>query len=239
VIFQPEEISHSPYSNWMFRGAEVFGYRQFPEALDKVLARIPEGGFFYVYFGDIDSQAHRHGVDSDEVEKTLDHCFKALEKFWQKLIKMDQKTACLVTADHGMTSIDPQTTLFVNREISGFEKFLQKGADGRPLTPSGSCRDYFMHIIPAKLGEAKAALEKALKGKALICETSELIKEGFFGAEKVSKNFLERIGNLVVLPYGNNSIWWFEKGRFDQKFYAMHGGLTREELETIFLFLEK
>jgi hypothetical protein len=70
----------------------------------------------------------------------------------------------------------------------------------------------------------------------MICETSRLIEEGFFGSKTVSEDFLKRVGNLVILPYGNNSIWWYEKGRFDQKFFAMHGGLTREEMETIFLF---
>jgi hypothetical protein len=45
------------------------------------------------------------------------------------------------------------------------------------------------------------------------------------------------VGNLVILPYEHEAIWWYEKGRFEQHFYAAHGGLTRKEMETIFLFL--
>jgi hypothetical protein len=135
-----------------------------------------------------------------------------------------------------MTPIDPSTTFFLNREIPQLEKMIEKGSDSRLLTPAGSCRDYFLHVIPSKLQEAKALLTCALKDHALVCEVSELIRDGFFGSREVSASFLARVGNLVILPYRDQSIWWYEKGRFDQKFFAMHGGLTRAEMETIFLF---
>ena len=81
-------------------------------------------------------------------------------------------------------------------------------------------------------------LHKKLEGKALVCKTEDLIEQQFFGSKPVSEDFRKRVGNLIIFPYGNLSIWWYEKGRFEQKFYAMHGGLTKEELETIFLFIK-
>jgi hypothetical protein len=30
-------------------------------------------------------------------------------------------------------------------------------------------------------------------------------------------------------------VWWYEAGRFEQGFYGSHGGLTREEMETLLL----
>ncbi len=235
-IFQPKDISHSTYSNWMFRGGEVQGYDRFSKCLSTVLPLVEGGGLFYVYFGEIDSNSHYHGMGSKEVEQSMDKCFTALEEFWKQISQKNLNVACLVTADHGMTSIDPATTFFLNRELPFLEHVIEKGADKRLLTPAGSCRDYFLHILPEKLQETKALLTQALKDKAFVCETSQLIGEGFFGSKGVSDKFLDRVGNLVILPYGNNSIWWYEKGRFDQKFFAMHGGLTREEMETIFLF---
>src|ERR1700729_1360085 len=116
-----------------------------------------------------------------------------------------------------MTSIDPATTFFLNRELPFLEHVIEKGADERLLTPAGSCRDYFLHVLPEKLQEAKSLLSNALKDQARVCEVKELIDEGFFGSKEVSASFLERVGNLVILPYGNHSIWWYEKGRFDQK----------------------
>lgn len=236
-IFQPKEIAFSTYSNWMFRGAEVAGYDRFSKCLSSLFPRLEQGGLFYVYFGDVDCESHHHGMDSKQVHQAMDKCFTAMEEFWQQLSKKNLNVACVMTADHGMTPIDPATTVFLNREIPALEPLIRKGSDGRPLTPAGSCRDYFLHILPDKLEEAKTLLNKTLENKALICETAQLIQEGFFGSKEVSEAFLKRVGNLVILPYGNNSIWWYEKGRFDQKFYGMHGGLTRPEMETIFLFL--
>jgi predicted AlkP superfamily pyrophosphatase or phosphodiesterase len=235
-IFQPKDIAFSIYSNWMFRGSEVKGYDRFSKSLDSVLRLVERGGLFYVYFGDIDGAGHHHGISSKEFDKAIDECFRALEEFWEKLNQRNLKVATLLTADHGMTPIDPATTVFLNREIPKLESMIKKGADGRLLTPAGSCRDYFLHIDPGKLDEVKALLTKTLGEKALICETAQLIQDGFFGSKEVSKEFLKRVGNLVILPYDNHSIWWYEKDRFDQKFYAMHGGLTRPEMETIFLF---
>ncbi len=236
-IFQPKDISHSVYSNWMFRGGEVRAYDRFSKCLSTALSLVSQGGLFYIYFGDIDSDSHYHGMDSKQVEKSMDQCFTALEEFWKQLSQTKQKVACLVAADHGMTPIDPKTTFFLNREIPHLEHVIKKGIDERLLTPAGSCRDYFLHVFSEKLQETKSLLSKTLEGRAIVCEVKELIREGFFGSKEVSAGFLERVGNLVILPFGNHSIWWYEKGRFDQKFFAMHGGLTPAEMETIFLFL--
>ncbi|MEP7284147.1 MAG: hypothetical protein ABI947_00100 [Chloroflexota bacterium] len=52
-----------------------------------------------------------------------------------------------------------------------------------------------------------------------------------------SATFMGRVGNLVILPYKYESVWWYEKGRFEQDFFGHHGGLTPDEMETILLAL--
>lgn len=39
-------------------------------------------------------------------------------------------------------------------------------------------------------------------------------------------------------PLYNESVFWYEKERFENRFLGNHGGLTRPEMETIFLFQE-
>jgi hypothetical protein len=41
------------------------------------------------------------------------------------------------------------------------------------------------------------------------------------------------VGNLVILPYRYESVWWYEKDKFEMKFRGHHGGLTPQEMETI------
>ena len=53
----------------------------------------------------------------------------------------------------------------------------------------------------------------------------------YFGPGPVAEVFRRRVGNLVVLPYAGESVYWYEKDRFEQKHYGHHGGLTRAEME--------
>ena len=64
-----------------------------------------------------------------------------------------------------------------------------------------------------------------------------LIEQGYFGTTAVSDQFRARVGNLVVLPYAGESVYWLGDGRFKQKYYGNHGGLTPQEMEIPFLLL--
>ena len=82
-----------------------------------------------------------------------------------------------------------------------------------------------------KLTEAQELLSKLLAGRAEVYQTSELIEQGLFGPPPVSSAFLARVGNLVILPHKHESVWWYQKGKFEQPYYGHHGGLTPEEVE--------
>ena len=238
-IFHPQSIATSAYSQAMFQGGLSCPYPEFGAGLTKLteLLHRQDRGYFYVYFPDVDSQAHRHGIDSDEVEKAIDHCFTALENFYQNL--PNKRIALLVTADHGMTEIDPKTTYFLNKEIPGIGDFFKCTKAGQPIVPAGSSRDFFLYVKEERLQELQELLTQRLEEYADVIPTQDLIKAGLFGSRQVSKDFLSRVGNLVILPHAHQSVWWYQKGKFEQKFYAMHGGLTPDEMESIFLFMEK
>ena len=93
----------------------------------------------------------------------------------------------------------------------------------------------FLHIKDAYLDQAQAFLQQALAGRAEIYRVQQLIDQGFFGTTSPSAAFMSRVGNLVILPYAHETVWWYEAGRFEQKFYGSHGGLSREEMETLLL----
>ena len=48
--------------------------------------------------------------------------------------------------------------------------------------------------------------------------------------------FLARVGNAVILPFEKQGVWWHEKVRIKQHFYASQGGLIRKEREPVFRF---
>ena len=239
-VIQHESIIDSPYSRVMFKGAQSLSYLYFQEALKKLNDQREQDQdkkcYYYLYFGDIDSAGHRHGIFSEAFEKEVDHCFRTLQTLLEQ--KTSVKTACILVADHGMTEIHPKSTRYLNLEIPECIQWFKTTKKGVPIVPAGSCRDFFLHIQPEYLDTAKKRLQEHFKGIAEIVLTQDLIAEKMFCENEPSEAFLERVGNLVILPFGNESIWWYEKHRFEQHFYAMHGGLTRPEMEIPFLFTE-
>lgn len=241
-MVQDEGIAHSTYSEALCTGAVHISFNSFQDGVKRLveMARKPSKDpcYFVIYFGDIDAAGHRHGIDSPEFETAVSLCWNTIEEIFSSGMRgTNKKTACIVTADHGMVPVNPQTTLYLNREVPEIETFFKKNREGVSLVPAGSCRDFFLHIREELLDEAKDLLAKKFKNKAEIYPTSELIERGLFG-KSISKEFLNRVGNLVILPYEEEAIWWYEKHRFEQHFYAAHGGLTRSEMESIFLFSE-
>ncbi len=240
---QHKGIAHSPYSNVMLQGASQVPYSTLNEGLKRAarLARSKEKGptYIYFYFGNIDAAGHRHGIDSPQFEKAVDDCFSSLEtQFFEEIVKCDKKVACLLTADHGMVHIDPKTTFYLNERLPEILPLIKKNKAGEPIVPAGSSRDFFLHIEEIHLEKAYHFLKEKLVDIAEVHYVKELIDAGFFGKEPCSEVFLNRVGNLVILPFEHESVWWHERHRYDQHFYGAHGGLTKHELETIFLFQE-
>lgn len=241
IAMQQEWIAHSPYSQAMLAGAENRPYQTFPQALDALvdLCHEPAGKptYTFIYFGDIDAMGHRHGIPSPQFADAAEYCWKNLEeRFWQRLGACNKKIAVIITADHGMVPVNPKTTLFLNKAIPDITTSFKTNKKGLPLVPAGSPRDFFLHVKEEQLETMLKQLRKLLKGVAEVYPTSELLEAGFFGQKPPSQRLRERIGNLVILPYLGESVWWWQKHHFEQHFFAAHGGLTPDEMETIFLF---
>jgi hypothetical protein len=120
----------------------------------------------------------------------------------------------------------------VDKRFQGVERFIKTNRSGQLLVPAGSARDLFLHVKEDLLEEAQSFLARRLEGEADVVQVNSLIENGYFGPE-ISQRFRERVGELVILPYPGKSIWWYEKDRFEQRFYGHHGGMTAQEMETV------
>lgn len=238
-VFQSNQYAHSLPSEHLLSGAQIIAYKTFSEALillGKLMERRSTPSYFMLYFGDIDSISHTYGPDSVEVQAELDTLLVMMERLLlDRLNGKHQRTLLLLTADHGQTAIDPSTTIYINRQaqLRGLRRYLSLGQDGEPLVPAGSTRDLFLHIKQDSIEKAVAHLQECLDGKALVIPTEELIKQGLFGPQDspIGDRFLKRVGNVVILPFAGESVYWYERGRFEQYFLGHHGGLTRNEME--------
>jgi hypothetical protein len=242
-IFQHREYTPSTFSNIVFSGATARGYRTLPEALvnlGDLLSKQAPPVYFFLYFEKIDAIGHEYGPESAQVSAEIENLLFVLETAFTRLAAADRKrTLLLLTADHGQVEVDPKTTVYINREprFAGFEKYLRTDAGGRPLVPAGSCRDFFLYIREGLVAEAQAFFAARLEGQAEVRKVADLAGEGYFGPE-ISPAFRTHAGDLVILPYRHESIWWYEKDKFEQRYYGHHGGLTRQEIEIPLLSYE-
>jgi hypothetical protein len=236
TIYQHREYTPSTYSDLLFKGAKALGYRTLPEALINLagnLSEVKPPAYIFFYYDRIDSIGHEYGPESRQMTAEILAFMLAMEHIFLKALPQNRrKILFLLAADHGQVETDPRTTIYLNHDpaFSGVEKFLRSNRSGELIVPAGSARDFFLYIQPGMLDEAQAFLASRLDGRAEVRKVTEMMEEGYFGPI-ISAQFRGRVGDLVILPYRGESVWWYEKGRFEQKFYGHHGGLTKEEME--------
>lgn len=233
-VFQGRDIVRSAPTRHLSTDATTLSYRTLPEALvdlTRLLRKREQPSYYFLYFSAIDTICHEHGPASEHVDAEIDAFLTLMNNIFLKRVSgVPGNVLFMLTADHGQTEVDPKTTVYLNHSLRGFKHMVAQGGLGNWLTPAGSPRDYFLHIRPERLDEAQQAIGNLLTRKALVVKTAELIDDGFFGPQP-SDTFLKRVGNLVVLPYKGESVYYFERDKFDNHFFAHHGGLTRDEME--------
>lgn len=236
-VFGMREYTPSTYSDVVTAGAEQFSFRTLSEALMNLgilLEAESRPLYVHLYFDRIDTLAHEYGPAAPQTEAEIETFLLLMEHYFERVFKNRKRILFLMTADHGQVEVDPQTTIYLNQEASlnGIERFLQTNRKGQLLVPAGSPRDMFLYIKEGMLEEAQSFLASRLEGRADVVKTEFLIEQGYFGSD-VSPRFRERAGNLVILPYRYESVWWYIKEKFEQRFYGHHGGLTPQEMETV------
>jgi len=236
-LFGMREYTPSTYSGVVMRGLEQRAFKTLTEALinlGMLLEKQTRPTYINLYYDKIDSIAHEYGPNSVQVEAEIETFLLTMEYFIERVFKGNKRVLFLMTADHGQVEVDPDTTVYINThpQFTGVERFIKTNRNGQLLIPAGSARDMFLYVKDEMLDEAQEFFTTRLEGRADVVRTETLINENYFGLE-VSSRFRERVGNLVLLPYRHESVWWYEKGKFEQQFYGHHGGLTPQEMETV------
>ncbi len=241
-VFGSRDYTPSTYSNAVMKGAELHSFKTLPEVLVNLglslrSSKVPT--YINFYIDNVDSLCHKYGPSAPQTESEIEAFLLVMEHFFERVFSGEKKVLFLMTADHGASEVDPQTTVFLNKgkQFKGVDHFIKRNQAGDLLVPAGSARDMFLYIKDELLDEAQDFLTKRLEGKAEVIKAEWLMENGYFGPE-ISPQFRARVGNLVILPYRYESVWWYEKDKFEQRFYGHHGGLTPQEMEIPLLTLE-
>jgi predicted AlkP superfamily pyrophosphatase or phosphodiesterase len=233
-VYLYKKYANSVYSNAVHKGSTVIPFEDGQELAEKFLQHFnnDEGpGYHMLYWGHIDSVAHHFGADSIEYSDAI-AAFSSLfmENLLPGIVKEKaRETIFLVTADHGHVSITGDYIINLNRYPLIEENFLHS-EKGKRILPTGSPRDVFLFIDPNKIHEVVEFLREELIGQAEVLQIDEALNLGLFGIGEISKKFLKRIGNVLVLPYEHYFVWYeFMPGQ-PYTLRGIHGGLSEDEM---------
>jgi hypothetical protein len=228
--------AYSACSKIIFQGSTIIPSLKTTDAIVGLRKNLEENknnsAYFFVHLDTLDTIAHEYGSNSYQYCAELSTITYLLNK--ELVQKLDTKTAkdtlLLVTSDHGSVNVDINRTIYLPKISAAASAYLQTGEDKKLILPTGSPREIFLHVKEEKLAEAKQWLFEKIGDKAQIIETIEAAEMGLFGVGNVSECFFERTGNLLILPYGHETIWFEDPKGGKIRYLGQHGGLSSHEM---------
>jgi len=222
----------NPCSKIIFQGSTMIPSMKMSDSIIGLRKKIEENkdksAYFFLHLDTLDTISHVYGPNSYEYHSELSLITYLLNK--ELVQKIDHKTAkettLLLIADHGEINVDLEKTVYLPKAAL----HLESAQNGKPILPTGSPREIFLHIKEEKLPETKQWLLKKIGDKAQIIETVKAAENGLFGTGVASEGFFARAGNLLILPYGNETIWFENPEGRRISFLGQHGGLNKQEM---------
>lgn len=238
-IFINKQLVGSFYNTQISQRATVIPYNTYPHLMVELRRLLNESKskvYIYVYIPSIDSAEHAYGPWTKEVEAEISSLSNLFET--EFIPKIDptiaSKTALFMTADHGQVPTDPNKTFYLDA-IPGFKDLFEVSSNGKPILPTGNCRDVFLHLKPEKLDLAIKLLESRLPFKTEILKINDCIEKGWFGNGNMHPEFLNRVGNILLLPNNFETIWYHYTPEMSYKLKGNHGGQSEDEILVPFI----
>lgn len=238
-VFNHQNYYKSAFASIAQNGAKPIPFTSFSELLTtlnqtitKITNKYPKT-FTYAYLDSLDSIGHKYGPESDYFKTELAQIALMINKFLLKpLEKSSQpkksKSLVLITADHGQVQINPKETIYLNH-FRKLKKNLALKPNQKPIMATGGPRDVFLHLKRKNKKETIAYLKKKLASKANVYSSTEALKKGWFGNRQSTQKFLERLGDVLILPQDNHTVWLGDEEKKIDKL-GHHGGITAEEM---------
>jgi len=199
--------------------------------LRKKLEQEKGPAYFFVHLSDLDAISHEYGPKSYEYGAELAAISYLLNReLIQKVgAETAKQTLLLMTSDHGGVNVVPEDTTYLN----GFTDVLgnlKQGKTGKTILPTGSARDVFLHVKEEKLAATKELLMEKIGGKAEVFEVKDAVDRRLFGHGEISREFIDRAGNLMIVPYRNETVCFEHFPDMKYNPIGQHGGLNEEEM---------
>jgi hypothetical protein len=214
----PYAYARSGLTRAVYRGAAYPGSVGHGDLVAQILgclAATPRA-LVYGYLPELDLTGHVRGLDSASWRAQLVQIDRLVE---QLVDGLPGDAALLVTADHGMLDVPPETRLDLDD--------APELDDGVRLL-AGEPRARYAHAEDGAAADVLDRWRAVLGERAWVASREEAVASGIFGA--VDGALAARIGDVVALARGT---WALTAGRSDpgpSRLVAYHGSLTATEL---------
>lgn len=228
-VLLPEELAVSDFNKALCRKAKLIGYNgigDFFKKIQKIMKRDLCKKYIYAYWPDFDMLCHVYGKKSKQSSKNFNKLDKELSKFSKTL----KDTIVIVTADHGHIDTEANKTILLNKHPKLIETLE------RPL--SGEPRAAYCYVKEGKEKIFEKYVKKNFSHACHIYKSHKLAGKGWFGLNP-SKQFLERIGNYILVMKENYIIKDIIIGEVDRKIIGNHGGVSKEEMFVPLIVIKK
>ncbi len=203
----------------------IYGFGDMIEEIDDILSNEETKSLIYVYWGLIDTFGHRYSSSSQAYEMEAYWILRMIDDFFQR--KAARNTAFFITADHGQKETPWEKEIWWSKNDKLYDYLY--------TLPAGEHRACYLHTTNVE--KTKEILTNNWGDKLLILKREEAIEMGLFGSKKI-ENYIDRIGEIVVIPRDNYSFCFKYSGQ-ENSMKARHGGLTKDEMKIPLIFLRK
>lgn len=235
ILFAHQAYSGSAVNRIINSGAEIIRHSTLAEALVqlKIALLQTEGkAAFNFYWASIDSIGHTYGPGTPYHMAEIASFWRTFDDIFHDVDSAD--TVFMFTADHGQLRAKAEETIYINECIPEFANYLAVSQTGHLIYPGGAPRDVFLHVKPEYREKALKELQGGLGERALVLPMDAALEHGLFGPLPIGEELRRRIGDILILPHAGHFVWWREKGILSNPFNGHHGGLTAEELISVF-----
>lgn len=218
-----ENYVNSQCSQALGKGARRVAFsniKSFIGSIKNILECNDERKFIFAYWDKLDEILHREGSKS----KMAKEHFNMLDKELGTLAGLldDDKTAMIVTSDHGIIETSQKRTVNLADHPSL--------SDNLTLPLSGEPRVSYCYVRPDKTLDFENYISNILHECCDLYKSPDLIGRGFFGLFQPNEKLYQRVGDYTLVMKENYIIKDILIGETFKEFKGVHGGVSQEEM---------
>ncbi|MBA3311506.1 MAG: alkaline phosphatase family protein, partial [Nocardioidaceae bacterium] len=210
--FEGSGLTEASQRGAVFVGADTVGER----ISATVRAAAHPSSLTYVYEGELDTTGHRRGTTS----WAWRHQLAMVDTFAARLREaLPDRTALVVTADHGMVDVEMEDRLDVDEEpelLSGVSLF------------GGEARFRHLYCDNGAVEDVAFSWRERMGADAWVATRDEAIDEGWFGS--VDTQVRPRLGDVMVASLGDMAVVSSSHFPREMSLVGLHGSLTADEM---------